>query len=192
MPKPNIDRSQSLAKLLQDRDELLSHLIDALDSEDTEQAEITQEVLDEIILPALAVKFDGLAHTIKYGIPTKIDEMKAWKEAIAAKQKTLELTLDAIKERLKYYHSVGKVGDVMQGEISSISISDGSLSVDDSDAQVESWGHEWREYFTETVVYKIDKKAILAAYKSGKLSDDTLPPGIVIKNGQRLTVKIKE
>lgn len=186
MPKPK-SNSPSLARLLSDRDELLSHIKDALDNRDSEQERIAQEVLDSIIRPALATKTDGLAYVIQYALPNQIAELKAFSDAITSKRRAIEEALDGIKERLKYLHSTGRIDKVLKGDISEINIGSGTFSVDDTQAQPAEWGKEWSEFYTTTISYKVDKKAILTAHKAGRL----LPPGVEVKPGLRLSVKIK-
>lgn len=188
MPKKLQPQTPSLVSLLSDRDFILNQIVDALDSNDAEQLEISQETLDEIILPALEKKVDGIAFVIQNTLPTKIAELKAFGDQVNNKRKAIENALEGIKSRLKYLVETSQIGDVITGQVSEISVSNGVYSVDDSTAQPVSWGSEWAEYYTTTISYKINKTKILADYKAGK----PLPPGITIKNGQRLSIKVKD
>ena len=187
MPKLQ-PQTPSLVSLLGDRDLILNQIIDALDNQDAEQLEISQEVLDEIILPALEKKVDGIAYVLQHSLPTKIAELKGFGDQVTAKRKAIENVLDGIKSRLKYLVETGQIGDTITGRVSEISVSNGCYSVDDTEAQPAEWSSEWDEYRTVTVSYKINKTRILADHKAGK----ELPPGITIKNGQRLSIKVKD
>jgi len=187
MPKLK-PQTPSLTTLLGDRDLILNQIVEALDNQDAEQLEISQEVLDEIILPALEKKVDGIAHVLQHSLPTKIAELKGFGDQVNAKRKAIENVLDGIKARLKYLVESGQIGDTITGRVSEISVSSGCYSVDDTEAQPAEWSGEWEEYRTIVVSYKINKTQILADYKAGK----RLPPGITIKNGQRLSIKIKD
>ena len=181
-------QTPSLMELLGDRDLILNQIVEALDDQDAEQLEISQEVLDDIILPALKQKVDGIAYVLQYTLPTKIAELKGFGDQVNAKRKAIENVLDGIKARLKYLVETGQIGDTITGTVSQITVSNGCYSVDDSTAQPAEWGNEWDEYRTITVSYKVDKTRILADYKAGK----ELPPGIIIKNGQRLSIRVKD
>ena len=187
MPKLK-PQTPSLTTLLLERDLLMSLLITALDEGDAEQMALTQETLDKIILPALATKTDALAHVLKYTLPNKVSELKDFEDAIHIKRKAIEGAIDGIKYRLKELNRTGQIGEVLLGDISQISITDGCLSVDDSECQPAEWSSEWDEYRTITVSYRVDKTRILADFKAGK----ELPPGITIKNGQRLSIKVRD
>ena len=187
MPKLK-PQTPSLVSLLGDRDLILNQIIDALDNQDAEQLEISQEVLDDIILPALEKKVDGIAYVLQYTLPTKIAELKAFGDQIAAKRKAIENVHEGIKARLKYLVETGQIGDTITGTVSEISVSNGCYSVDDTEALPAEWSSEWDEYRTVTLAYKINKTKILADFKAGK----ELPPGIFIKDGQRLSIKVKD
>ena len=188
MPKKLQFQTPSLVTLLSDRDLILNQIIDALDNQDAEQLEISQEVLDEIVLPALEQKVDGIAYVLQHSLPTKIAELKGFGDQVNAKRKAIENVLDGIKARLKYLVETNQIGDVITGQVSQITVSNGCYSVDDSTAQPAEWSSEWDEYRTITVSYRVDKTRILADYKAGK----PLPPGIIIKNGQRLSIRVKD
>lgn len=187
MPKPK-PQTPSLVSLLIDRDFVLNQIVEALDNNDAEQLEISQEVLDEIILPALEKKVDGIAYVLQHSLPTKIAELKGFGDQVNHKRKAIENVLDGIKSRLKYLVETNQIGDTITGQVSEITVSSGCYSVDDSTAQPAEWGNEWAEYTTTTISYKINKTKILADFKAGK----PLPPGITIKNGQRLSIKMKD
>ena len=181
-------QTPSLVTLLSDRDLILNQIVEALDNQDVEQLEISQEVLDEIILPALEQKVDGIAHVLQFSLPTKIAELKGFGDQVTAKRRAIENVLEGIKSRLKYLVESGQIGDVITGRVSQISVSNGCYSVDDSTAQPAEWSSEWDEYRTITVSYKINKTRILADFKAGK----KLPPGININNGKRLSIRVKD
>ena len=188
MPKKLQPQTPSLVSLLRDRDLILNQIINALDNQDAEQLEISKEVLDEIILPALEKKVDGIAYVLQFSLPTKIAELKAFGDQVAAKRKAIENVHEGIKARLKYLVESGQIGDVITGQVSQITVSNGCYSVDDSTAQPAEWSSEWDEYRTITISYKVDKTKILADFKVGK----ELPPGIIIKNGQRLSIRVRD
>lgn len=188
MPKKLQSSTPSLTHLLDDQAELLNHIVEAIENQDPEQQAIAQEILDSIIIPAIATKTDAIAYVIQHALPARVAELKGLESQVSTKRKSLENTIDAIKSRLKYLNSIGKIGDVITGDISEITISEGVPSVDDSQSDPATWGGEWCAFYETRIEYKINKKAILAAYKAGM----PLPPGITIKQGQRLSVKIKD
>ena len=187
MPKLK-PQTPSLMELLGDRDLILNQIVEALDNQDAEQLEISQEVLDGIILPALEQKVDGIAYVLQHSLPNRIAELKAFGDQVTAKRRAIENVHEGIKSRLKYLVESGQIGDVITGQVSQITVSNGCYSVDDTEAQPAEWSSEWDEYRTITVSYKVDKTRILADYKAGK----ELPPGIIIKNGQRLSIRMKD
>ena len=131
---------------------------------------------------------DGIAYVLQYALPTKIAELKAFGDQVTAKRRAIENVHEGIKSRLKYLVETNQIGDTITGTVSEISVSNGCYSVDDTEAQPASWSSEWDEHRTVTVSYKINKTKILADFKAGK----ELPPGITIKNGQRLSIKVRD